>query len=238
MIGAKALNCEISEQGAHKLHTFMQLVLERNKVMNLTSVTDEDGFLAKHFFDSLAIAKYVKNVSTCIDIGTGAGFPGIPLSIALPGTDFTLLDSTNKKLKFIDEVSAKLSITNAKTLHERAEDAGQSDSHRDRYSTAVSRAVAALPLLCELCIPLVAIDGVFIAMKGPNFINTGEYADAQKIIKDLGGSIVSTHETDLPQLGSAEKISRTIIIIKKIRATPPKYPRNSKDLAKIYKKTV
>ena len=178
----------------------------------------------KHFEDSLAILKYIqlKSDAKVIDIGTGAGFPGIPLKIAREDIDLTLLDSLNKRLVFLQEVCCDLKF-NAETLHSRAEEAGKNPKYREKYDLVCSRAVARLNLLCELCLPFVKIGGYFVSMKGPGAAE--EISEAENAVKILGGEICKVKEYFL-----SDNSKRTLVIIKKTKNTPNEFPRHGSKL--------
>lgn len=193
-----------------------------NKHVNLTSITDPDEIVIKHFADSLSILKYVdmKAGQKLIDVGTGAGFPGLPLLIANPKLDVTFLDSLKKRLYFIREILNNGGLL-ATTKHGRAEEVGKDDSFREQYDYATARAVAPLNVLCEYCMPFVKVGGLFIAMKGATAKQ--ELDEARNAIKTLGGKLENIYDFDL---SNGDK--RSIIIIRKVSQTPTKYPRRSK----------
>lgn len=194
--------------------TFFQDVIEKNKVLNLTAITERRDFYIKHFIDSALPAKNL--YGNVLDVGTGAGFPGIPLKIMKPELDITLLDSLKKRLIFLDEEINKLCLNNIRTVHTRCEDFGQSDK-RETFDFVLSRAVAKLNTLCEYCLPLVKIGGYFIAYKS---IDTQEEINqALNCIKKLGGQVEKTEEYNI------EGNERTLVYIKKISNTPKQYPR-------------
>jgi len=207
---------------------YAEMLKEKNKVMNLTSITDDEGIALKHFIDSLTIASYIdaeqekiKNRKlTLIDVGTGAGFPGIPLKINKRDLDLTLLDSLAKRLKFLEEVAEELELDNVTFVHSRAEDAGRDAKYREQFDVATARAVANLPVLCEYCLPFVRKGGCFIAMKGKL---DEELKNADKAISLLGGKIETVNEFQLPGTDA----DRTIVVIRKIKETPKRFPRQA-----------
>lgn len=205
-----------------QLEKYYQLLIEWNEKINLTAITDEQGVAVKHFADSLSLFNWVDipENSTVIDVGTGAGFPGIVLKIARPDIQLTLLDSLQKRLNFIDTVLSELGI-NAKLIHSRAEDGGQDIDLRESYDFVVSRAVARLNVLAEYCLPYARIGGYFVALKGPDAEN--EIADGKRAVQILGGKIKKAHLFSLPFDGG----ERTILEIEKISPTPDKYPRTN-----------
>ena len=226
MISTERINSALSpfginitaEQGK-KFNTYGKFLVEYNEKVNLTAITDPDEIAVKHFADSvipLALTQ-VKPNSTLIDVGTGAGFPGVPMKIFREDIKLTLLDSLNKRLVFLGELSEKLGQQN-ELVHSRAEIAGADLKLREKYDYATSRAVAQLAVLCEYCLPLVKVGGCMIALKGPDCDE--EIKAAQNAIKLLGGKLKTAKEYDLADAGK-----RTLIVIEKVAATPKKYPR-------------
>ena len=218
--GLDELNISLSQDQEDKIFKFYNMLIEKNKVMNLTRITDRQDFITKHVLDSLLIAK-VKDVtgSKILDIGTGAGFPGIPVKIFFPDTEILLLDSLKKRLVFIDEVIRELGLENISTIHGRAEDLGHQENMREKFDLVVSRAVAEMFILSELSIPFVKKNGSFIAYKSAESGN--EISDAEKHIQILGGNIESIQ--DVPLYGT--DIIRKMVTIKKSGNTPKRYPR-------------
>ncbi len=214
----------VSGEQLDAFEKYASLLCQWNEKMNLTAITDDEGIAVKHFVDSISVLTAADIKGSVIDIGTGAGFPGIPLKIMHPEIELTLLDSLNKRLLFLDEVLNALGLS-ADTVHARAEDGSQRPEMREQFDIAVSRAVANLPALCEYCLPYVKVGGIFISMKGPDGAN--EIAAAENAIKLLGGDEPETKELTLPD-GSR----RTIIIIKKSAHTPSKYPRKKTKISK------
>ena len=212
---------DIDNVSAEKFAVYMELLREWNEKINLTAITDEEGILVKHFFDSCSISEFVDNNSKIIDVGTGAGFPGLPLKIVNDTLNLTLVDSLNKRIKFLNEVKNKLGLKNVETLHGRAEDVGIDNKYREKYDFAVSRAVAELRILVEYLLPLVKVGGKVIAMKGPNIDE--EVENAKKAVKLLGGEIEKIKSF---KLGDTDN-ERTVIIIKKIKNIELKYPRKA-----------
>lgn len=216
----------LSEEQIEKLDIYEKLLLEWNKKMNLTAITDSDGIAIKHFYDSLTplIFSDLPKGAKIIDVGTGAGFPSIPLAIARPDLSFTLLDSLNKRLTFLNEVCDELSIK-SELVHMRAEDAAKKLKFREKFDVSISRAVASLPILCEYCLPFVKIGGIFIAMKGANAKQ--ELKESKNAIKLLGAELEDNIEITLPD-GS----ERNLVIMRKINATPKIYPRHGSKISK------
>jgi 16S rRNA (guanine527-N7)-methyltransferase len=232
--GADELGVKLDESKARAFLIYAEALREWNEKINLTSLTDIESILQKHFLDSLSIAPYIKEDAFAADVGTGAGFPGIPVKIALPGVRLTLMDSTKKKLTFVDYIIQKLDLKNAKTVHIRAEEAGREKSFREKYDAVMSRAVARMDILAEYCLPLVKPNGVFIAMKGPNIKE--ELASAVEGMERVGGRVWKCEFIKIDGGVNNEIIERNIIITEKFRQTSAKYPRTSLELTKIYKK--
>ena len=220
------IHIKLREEQIKKFYTYMNLLLEWNEKMNLTAITEPNEVILKHFIDSLTISKYIEDDSTVIDMGTGAGFPGIPLKIVREDINITLVDSLNKRIKFLDEVIDKLDLQNIETVHARAEEFGRGVKYREKFDYATSRAVANLSTLAEYLIPLVKIKGKVISMKG--YTVDEEIENSRKAINVLGGKISGIDEFDLPD----SDIKRNIIIIEKIRNTSNKYPRKAGTPAK------
>lgn len=210
---------EILENQKKALYDFMNCLLEKNKVMNLTAITDEKEIILKHFIDSVIIKDYIEDNERIIDIGTGAGFPGIPLKIVKENNEFVLLDSLNKRINFINEVIERLELKNIIAIQSRAEEAGKNKIYREMFDVVISRAVSKLNVLAEYMLPFLKVGGRCICLKGPNIDE--ELEEAKKAIKILGGKIEKVEKMCLPETD----ISRTMIIIRKINETPKQYPR-------------
>ena len=198
---------------------YMNLLIEWNEKMNLTAIIEPEEIILKHFIDSITILKELEDDSKIVDVGTGAGFPGIPLSIMNPTLKITLVDSLNKRLVFLQEVINKLNLKNVEIVHARAEEFGQNKKYRENFDVSTSRAVANLSTLSEYLIPLVKVGGKVISMKAGEAHE--EINEAKKAIEVLGGIVEKVDEFNLPQ----SDIGRTVIIIKKDKNTPNKYPR-------------
>ena len=220
---AKKIDIELNDHQLEQFQRYYELLVEWNKVMNLTAITDKEEVIIKHFADSLLLSKY-KNLhdDLCvIDVGTGAGFPGIPLKIVYPELKVTLMDSLNKRLKFLDSVISELNLENITTVHSRAEDGGRSVEYREKYDLAVSRAVANLATLSEWCIPFVKPGGYFIPYKS-NALSE-EIRDGKKAIRILGGQVENIFTTTIPDSDN----QRSFVFVKKLTNTEKKYPRKA-----------
>ena len=214
---------EVNDEQALLLNKYYDMVVEKNKVMNLTAITVYDEFVLKHFVDSLSIVKTGIDINgkKIIDVGTGAGFPGIPLKIVYPDTDIVLMDSLNKRLVFLNEVIEALGLKQIRTVHGRAEELGINPSFREQFDLCVSRAVARLCTLSEYCIPFVKKGGYFISYKSGNIDE--ELSEAKKAIHVLGGESKEKVMFNL----AGEEIGRSFVIINKVDSTPKKYPRQA-----------
>lgn len=199
-----------------KFYQYMKLLLEWNEKVNLTAIKDEKEFIVKHFIDSLTITKYLDSNSKVIDVGTGAGFPGIPIKLYNEKIFVTLIDSVNKKINVLNDIIDKLELKKIEAIHTRAEEFAK--ENREKYDIAVSRAVANISTLVEYLIPFIKVGGIAICMKGPNFEE--ELKNAQKAIDILGGKIEKIENFYIDK-----ELERNIIIIRKIKETPKKYPR-------------
>lgn len=211
-------NIKIKETEYDKFYQYMLGIIEWNEKINVTAITAPEEFLVKHLIDSLTINKYVENSKKLIDIGTGAGFPGIPLKIANKDLKATLIDSVNKKLNVIREVSKELDIDNLEVIHTRAEDLANKSEYREQFDIATTRAVSRLYTIAEYMLPFLKIGGKAICMKGPNYED--EIIEAKKSIEILGGKIEKIENIMIDG-----EIERNIIIISKVKQTPKKYPR-------------
>ncbi len=206
-----------------KFLTYMEGVLRWNEKVNLTAITEKDDFIVKHYFDSLVCLDFeeYKSAEKIIDIGTGAGFPGIPLAINSPEKTFVLADSLLKRLKIVDELTMESNIKNVKTCHGRAEDLAKLSEHREQYDLCISRAVARLATLVEYSLPFIKEGGYLLAYKGPDVEE--EVKEAEKAINILGGKVERISQGIMQQYG----ISHNIVVIRKIKSTPKKYPRKA-----------
>lgn len=218
------LNIELSDKQAKQFETYKKLLVEWNKVMNLTGITEDKEVAIKHFADSVTpLCFYDFRGKSVIDVGTGAGFPGLPLKIAEPDIKLVLLDSLNKRINFLKQVGSDCGI-DAEYIHGRAEELGQDERFREQFDIAVSRAVAPLNILCEYDMPYVKVGGLFIALKGPNAYE--EVENCSNAIRELGGEFVEIKEIELPDTD----LKHNIVVIKKTKNTPEKYPRRAKKI--------
>ena len=217
------LSVEVDRKKIDQFNQFYDLIVEWNKVMNLTAITDYKDVVEKHFLDSLSIERILKldDIKAVMDVGTGAGFPGMPLKIIYPELKITLLDSLNKRVKFLNEVIRQLELKNIDAIHGRAEDIGKNENYREKYDLCVSRAVANLATLSEYCMPFVKVGGVFVSYKSGDIDE--EVLKSKKAISLFGGKIDEVVKFQLP----GTDINRAFVKIKKIKGTPKKYPRKS-----------
>ena len=221
--GLKELNLVLDKNQLNQFIKYYEILVEWNSFMNLTTITEFDEVILKHFLDSISIVKGVdfSKMHTVIDVGTGAGFPGIPLKIVYPHLRITLLDSLNKRIKFLNEVILSLNLEEIKTIHGRAEDYAKQLEYRESYDLCVSRAVANLSSLTEYCLPYVKTGGTFISYKSGTVQE--EAKEAEKAIKILGGQLKDITYFQLPD----SEIDRSLVIIDKKKPTPGKYPRKA-----------
>ena len=208
---------EFKEEKLDDLYKYMQGVLEWNEKINVTSITDEKMFIVKHFLDSLTVSSIIKEKNSIIDIGTGAGFPGVPLKIMNEDKRITVIDSINKKLNIIRDLTEKLNLTNLEIIHTRAEDLANKKEYREQYDIAITRAVSNFSTILEYMLPFVKVGGLAICMKGPNYKE--ELSEGKKAIEVLGGKLkeIKTIKKDEEE--------RNLIIIEKKEETPKKFPR-------------
>ena len=211
---------QIEVKNIEKFYKYMQLLLEWNEKINLTTIVEPEQIIVKHFLDSLTIKKYIEDEKNIIDVGTGAGFPGMPLAIEIEN-NVTLLDSLNKRINFLNNVKEKIGLENVVTVHSRAEDAAKDKKYRECFDYAVSRAVAPMNVLLEYLLPFVKVGGKVICMKGPNVKE--EMDNSEKVAKILGGKIEKVEELEIPEID----MKRTVVIVKKIEKTSSKYPRKA-----------
>jgi len=217
--GLVDLEIELTIEQQNAFTIYKEMLKEWNKKINITAITDDEEIDIKHFLDSLTLSKYFSGNKKAIDVGTGGGFPGLPLKIYNNKLDITLLDSLNKRIKFLDEVIDALRLNNVETIHGRAEELSRSIKYREKFDICVSRAVASLDTLSEYCLPFVKVGGYFISMKGSNVDE--ELKEAENGIKILGGKVVKKELMTIPK----SDIVHALIIIEKVKETPTKYPR-------------
>ena len=222
----KSIGVKLTGEQLDKFQLYMEMLLEWNEKLNLTAIKEPMQVAEKHFLDSLTVlsACSIKQGARVLDVGTGAGFPGIPMKIMRPDLEVTLLDGVNKKLNFLGELCQALGISCAR-VHKRAEEAGRDASMRESFDVVTARAVAALNVLCEYCLPLVKMKGFFVAMKGPG---VGEEVEAAKrALEVLGGDRVRVERMVLPSAGE-----RNLVVVQKLRFTPKDYPRHGGTILK------
>lgn len=223
--GLDELGIPLTEHQINQFYLYYQKLIEWNQVMNLTAITEMGDVVTKHFLDSLSLVKAVENLGTeeksMIDVGTGAGFPGIPLKIAYPKLSVTLLDSLNKRVKFLDEIITQLGLEKIQTIHGRAEDFGRNPDYREQYDICVSRAVANVATLSEYCLPFVKVNGIFVSYKSGKAEE--ELAAGKRAIQLLGGTITEVVRFQL----SGTDAERALVKIEKVEKTAKRYPRKA-----------
>lgn len=221
--GLNELGIIIDDIKIGKFQKYKDLLIEWNKNINLTAIEDEKEIYIKHFIDSVSCLTtgYIKDRDKIIDVGTGAGFPGIPINMILENVNLTLLDSLNKRINFLKEVCKSTELKNVEFVHGRAEDFGQKLDYREKYDIATARAVAGLPILLELCVPFIKVGGYFVCLKGPSLDE--ELKESKKAMKELGVEFVERVDLILPHTD----IKHNILVLKKIKNTPTKYPRKA-----------
>ncbi len=220
---ASNISVPVSVEAAEKMYLFSSLMKEWNEKINLTSITADEEIISKHLIDSLSLAKTKKldNGLSMIDVGTGAGFPAIPVKIIYPGMRVTLLDSLNKRLLYLKDVVEKLDLELVEMVHARAEDGGRNKLLRENFDLVTARAVASLDVLAELCLPFARVNGYFLCMKGPAYLE--ELKQAERAIEVLGGRVEEVIQTEIP----GTDLRHNIVVIKKIKKTPDGYPRKA-----------
>lgn len=219
----KSIDYDITTEQIEMFDKYYEMLVEKNKVMNLTAITEFDDVVEKHFIDSLAILAFIdfKKIKNFIDVGTGAGFPGIPLKIMFPEIKAVLIDSLGKRINFLNEVKETLELNDIELIHTRSEDIAHNENYRENFDLCVSRAVAGINVLSEYCLPFVRVGGIFVPYKSENY--SEEIKAAEKALKILGGSIAEKKE----YLLGKEKAKRVFPIIAKINKTSSTYPRKA-----------
>ncbi|MBR1778931.1 MAG: 16S rRNA (guanine(527)-N(7))-methyltransferase RsmG [Clostridia bacterium] len=223
---AKKIGLAVQDSAIARFKAYYNLLMEWNEKMNLTAITDLEGVIVKHFIDSLTVLKDLPAESKCklVDVGTGAGFPGVPIKIIKEDAQVTLIDSLNKRLTFLQDLSKRLNLK-ITLVHARAEEAGHKETFREKFDVSVARAVAALDVLAEYCLPLVKVGGVFLAMKGGDCEE--EVNKAKRAVDLLGGKIEKIEKFKIPN-----DSSRSIITIRKVKKINDEYPRSSKKIVR------
>lgn len=226
--GCKLYNIDISQEQINMLLKYMDMLKKWNKNVNLTSIVDDEGIIKKHFLDSISIfnTELIKDNISLVDVGTGAGFPGIPIKIINPTVKVTLIDSLKKRVNFLDEVIGELKLKDINAVHGRCEDFANQKDYREKYDIATARAVASLPVLCEYCLPYVKIGGSFIAMKGPSVIEELDVSD--NAVKVMGGELKEVIDTNI----YGEDLNHKLVVVKKKKLSPIKYPRKAGKIEK------
>ena len=225
---ADEVNIEFNEDMYNKFIKYMRLVQEWNQKINLTAITEDEDFIKKHFIDCIKAFKSpeLKNAKTVIDVGTGAGFPGMPIAILREDIEVTLLDSLNKRINFLDLVVRELGLKNVTTIHSRAEDGTRNKNLRESFDIATSRAVANMAVLSEFCLPYVKISGYFVALKGPAIEE--ELENSKKALSVLGGKLLRVDETIIEDTD----LNHNIVVVEKIKECPKTYPRKAGTVTK------
>lgn len=225
---ANDVGIELSKEQYDKFIKYMRLVQEWNEKINLTAITKDNEFVKKHFIDCIKAFKSdaIKNAESLIDVGTGAGFPGLPIAILSPDTKVTLLDSLNKRINFLNTVVRELELKNVTTIHSRAEDGAKNKALREKFDIATSRAVANMSVLSEFCIPYVRLGGHFIALKGPSV--TEELQNSKNALGTLGGKLITVKEVDI----EGTDLKHNLVVVEKVKETPKAYPRKAGTVTK------
>ena len=220
---SEEVGLQLSKEQYEKFIDYMKLLQEWNEKINLTAITEDEEIIKKHFIDSIKAfkRKEFKNAANLIDVGTGAGFPGLPIAIMKDDIKITLLDSLNKRVNFLNNVVTKLGLSNVETIHSRAEDGARNNQLREKFDIATSRAVANMSVLSELCLPYVRVGGNFIALKGPSVDQ--EIKDSLNAIRVLGGELIDICEINIEET----ELRHNLVVVKKIKECPKAYPRKA-----------
>ena len=226
--GIQALSGTVTEKQTELFAKYSEMLVEWNEKMNLTAVTDPDGISVKHFLDSILPIYHIDfdGCRSIADIGTGAGFPGIPLKIMMPDKRLVLIDSLNKRINFLKAITDEIGLDNTECIHGRAEEMGKKAEYREKFDAVVSRAVANMKVLCEYCLPFVKVGGMFVALKAENAEE--ELETAKPMIGTLGGKVEEVISAPLPM----SDITRKLIVVRKVAPTPVKFPRRADKIKK------
>jgi 16S rRNA (guanine527-N7)-methyltransferase len=226
--GAKLYNLELTEIQIEQFLIYKKLLVEWNEKINLTAITDDEGIIRKHFIDSISIIKsgLIKDGVSVVDVGTGAGFPGMVIKIIMPEVKVTLIDSLNKRINFLNNVISELGLKGIEAVHGRAEDMARKPNFREKFDIATARAVANMMVLSEYCLPYVKVGGYFIALKGP--AAEEEVSTSKNAIGTLGGKFVKIEDTAIP----GEEMNHKLVVVEKVSTISEKFPRKAGQIEK------